>query len=525
MRVFQHRPYHAFLGALTKFFCLATVLAFCIPAIAQAPANVKLIPGDTQIKVTWDGNGDYTKSYRIDRKQQGGSYAPVKTVGGGGAGMSWTDNNVVNGTTYYYIIHLMSPSTILASSAEQSAIPNVPPPAPTGVTAQAASGRITLTWSASPGATSYIVKRGTSSGGSYNTYASGITTTTFTDENVSSGQAYYYVVIADLTGVPSVNSSQASATAYLDAPVLAASAGNGVVNLSWAAVPGAKNGYKLFRSLTAGSYGSALTSPGSSATSYTDNVGTANNGKTYFYVLKAVDGGSGSPLSNEVSATPTSPPSTAPGGFSAVSGSGSIVLAWSAVAGATDYVVYRSVAGGVFEPLATSVPLSYTDSNVSSGVSYTYYVKARNAGGEGPPSVQQTATPSHGWTLSTGISCAGIRPLPLAPGQTSIPAGSAIRISAHLATDYDVRTEKIDGVITNRILSDTCTYSWSSAAGSVENGISTGPSIVWIAPATPGTYTVYLTVDDQNAANIGAGEAGARNDDPALQFSINILVQ
>ena len=69
------------------------------------------------------------------------------------------------------------------------------PAAPTNVTATAGNGQVTLGWSASTGATSYNVKRSTTSGGPYTTIASP-TTTGYTNSGLTNGTTYFYVVTA-----------------------------------------------------------------------------------------------------------------------------------------------------------------------------------------------------------------------------------------------------------------------------------------------------------------------------------------
>nr|WP_244864963.1 cellulase family glycosylhydrolase [Xylanibacillus composti] len=86
------------------------------------------------------------------------------------------------------------------------------PPAPTGLTASAGNGQVTLSWSGSVGASGYNVKRSTSSGGGYATIASNVNGTSFTDQNVTNGTTYYYVVSAVNSSGQSGNSAQVSAT-------------------------------------------------------------------------------------------------------------------------------------------------------------------------------------------------------------------------------------------------------------------------------------------------------------------------
>src|SRR5580704_14650730 len=66
------------------------------------------------------------------------------------------------------------------------------PAAPTGVTAAPGNAQVVIAWTASSGATSYHVKRGTASAGPF-TQISAPTTTTFTDASVTNGGTYFYV--------------------------------------------------------------------------------------------------------------------------------------------------------------------------------------------------------------------------------------------------------------------------------------------------------------------------------------------
>ncbi|WP_246070563.1 cellulase family glycosylhydrolase [Paenibacillus kobensis] len=87
-----------------------------------------------------------------------------------------------------------------------------PPAAPAGLTATAGNAQAALSWSASSGATSYTVKRATTSGGPYTNVATGITSTSYTNTGLTNGTTYYYVVSATNAAGTSANSSQASAS-------------------------------------------------------------------------------------------------------------------------------------------------------------------------------------------------------------------------------------------------------------------------------------------------------------------------
>ena len=86
------------------------------------------------------------------------------------------------------------------------------PPVPVGLAATPGNNQVLLTWNASSGATSYNVKRSTTSGGPYSTIASGVSTTSHTDSTAVNGTTYHYVVSAVNSAGESGNSSQVSAT-------------------------------------------------------------------------------------------------------------------------------------------------------------------------------------------------------------------------------------------------------------------------------------------------------------------------
>jgi fibronectin type 3 domain-containing protein len=87
------------------------------------------------------------------------------------------------------------------------------------LTATPGSNQVTLSWSASTGATSYNVKRATVSGEPYTTIASP-TTASYTDTTPANGTTYYYVVSAVNGGGESANSTQVSATPTATAVLL-----------------------------------------------------------------------------------------------------------------------------------------------------------------------------------------------------------------------------------------------------------------------------------------------------------------
>lgn len=85
------------------------------------------------------------------------------------------------------------------------------PAAPTNLLAAPTNLAINLSWNAVASATSYNLKRGTTSG-AYPTVFSDLTTTNYTDAAVSNAVTYYYVVSVVSSGNESTNSPPVSAT-------------------------------------------------------------------------------------------------------------------------------------------------------------------------------------------------------------------------------------------------------------------------------------------------------------------------
>ncbi len=110
-----------------------------------------------------------------------------------------------------------SPGNSPAAAANSLTAPTTAA-APTNLAAVAGNGSAALSWSASSGATSYNVKRATSSGGPYAQIATA-TSASYTDSTVSNGATYFYVVTAVNSSGESANSVPASVIPAGTAPV------------------------------------------------------------------------------------------------------------------------------------------------------------------------------------------------------------------------------------------------------------------------------------------------------------------
>jgi fibronectin type 3 domain-containing protein len=176
-------------------------------AVPATPSSISATAGNGQVSLTWSFSNGAT-SYNLKRSTTSGSgYAVIASP----ATNSYVDTGLTNGTTYYYIVSAVDSAGESGNSGEVSCSPVAPPATPTALTATAGNLQVSLAWNASGGATSYHVKRSTTSGSGY-TQVAAPTTTSYTDTGLTNGTPYYYVVSAVNNGGESGNSAQASAT-------------------------------------------------------------------------------------------------------------------------------------------------------------------------------------------------------------------------------------------------------------------------------------------------------------------------
>ncbi len=267
--------------------------------IAPVPAGLTAASGDAQIALTWAASSGAV-TYNVKRaSNSGGPYTTVASP----ATASYTDTNLNRSTAYYYVVSAVNSGGESTNSSEVSATTFAQ--VPSGLTATSGSSQVALSWTASPGATSYNVKRATTNGGPYNTVFSPATAS-YTDTGLTNAATYYYVVSAVNGGGESADSTQVSATPQPPIPAtptgVVAISGSAQVTVNWTASGGATT-YYVKRSTNNGGPYTTVASPATS--SYTDTGLT--NGTIYYYVVSAVNTGGESVDSTQVSATPQPP--------------------------------------------------------------------------------------------------------------------------------------------------------------------------------------------------------------------------
>jgi fibronectin type 3 domain-containing protein len=175
-----------------------------VSALSASPSQL------TNVALSW-GSVAGAVGYVIQRATSlNGTYNLVASI----TETAYTDvgPQPTNGTFYYKIV------PVNAAGTGANAITTTKPSAPSTVAAIPGNTQVTVNWSASAGATGYILKRGTSSGNETTTVASGIASTTYTDTGLLNGTRYYYVVASIGTGATSGNSTEVNAVPSVPLP-------------------------------------------------------------------------------------------------------------------------------------------------------------------------------------------------------------------------------------------------------------------------------------------------------------------
>ena len=275
------------------------------------PQSVAAVAGNTQVTVSWNTVSGATNYTVYWKSPTGGITTGNSTAISAGTSTQIVHNSLSNGTEYFYRVEATNSNGSSDLSSEESATPMAPPPpdSPLNVDAVAANEQVTVSWNAVSGATSYTVYWKSPAGGitTGNSTAIGAgTSTQIVHNSLSNGTEYFYRVEATNNSGSSNLSSEVSATPVAPpAPTspqnVSATAGDGIVTVSWTAVSGATS-YTVYWDTTGSvTTADATLNPGAS----TEIVHTPlPNGTTHFYRVVATNIGGSSGLSSEVSATP-----------------------------------------------------------------------------------------------------------------------------------------------------------------------------------------------------------------------------
>ncbi len=177
---------------------------------------------------------DYPRGYQVYVSNDGVNWGGTIATGVGSSG-STTITFATQAARYIRIIQTGSAPGTFWSINEFNVFGTVPL-IPAGLMAVAIGEEVNLSWVASVSASGYNLKRSTTSGSSYATIATNLAYLNYTDNDLTNGTLYYYVVTATNLYGESPNSIQASARPVSTSqPQLNLVAGSGQIQMDWPA--------------------------------------------------------------------------------------------------------------------------------------------------------------------------------------------------------------------------------------------------------------------------------------------------
>ena len=357
--------------------------------------------------------------------------------------------------------------------------------APTGLTATAGYSQITCAWNTVAGATSYNLKRSYVSGGPYTTLAT-VTGTSYTDTSTAPQSPYYYVVTAVSGLVESANSTQATATPLLAAPVVSsATTASGTNGVSFS--------YQIAASNFPTSFSASGLPAGLSVNSITGLItGTPSVSGTFNATISASNSGGTGNATLTITLQPPAP--VINGALSVTGTSGS----------AFSYTITASNSPTSFAASGLPAGLSLnTTSGVISGTpsvtgTFSATISASNGGGTGSATLNILLI-SGSFGAPTGLSAtAGVNAVSLA--WTPVAGASSYKVKRSLTSgsNYTMVATGLasasysDSGLTNRTayfyVVSAVTSGGTESANSSEVGATPMPPLTWIGAGSDANW-------------------------------------
>jgi subtilase family serine protease len=289
------------------------------------------------------------------------------------------------------------------------------------------------------------------------------------------------------TGLGSINAAGLVGAFQASAPPtgLSATAAGTTVKLTWNADASATQGFDVYQGTSSGQESSTPVRQNVSGT--TTTVSGVQAGQTYYFEIAAVTLLGVSSLSNEAQVTLVPP---APTGLAATAaGAGSLMLSWTASAGATSYNLFEGTSAGGEGATASKANISgatVTLTDLTPGQQYFFKLQAVNAGGMSAESVEASGT------VVPAVPTA----LAAAAGNASVSLSWSAVAGAKTYNVYDAKSSGAEGsmpVMTGLTspsasvtgLSNGTTYYFTVAAVDA-GGVSAPSAEAHATPAAPG---------------------------------------
>ncbi|MEK7212659.1 MAG: fibronectin type III domain-containing protein, partial [Patescibacteria group bacterium] len=504
---------------LVALFAAAFAFALVVNINAQtpptAPSNLRLEPPAVAgtIYLRWNDNSDNEDKFNIERKlTTENTYISLVQLSGSNI-TNYADASVTNGVNYDYRVQACLSGTGCSDYAHLTFV-SAPssgggaPVAPGSLTAIVSGSNVNLSWSdVSTDENEFKIFDRLLGSVTWNHIGSvGTDITTYTHSNPPSGTHEYTVAACNTSGCSSSNITSATvsggggdtvAPSAISDLTTSAPMSNSIT-LNWTApgddgTSGTATSYMVKYAnayITDGTWGSATPwsgtppMPAAAGTSQSVTVTGLNPSTTYWFAVKTHDEAGNYSISNSPSGTTaassgggdTMPPSIPVNVSASSPTTSSITVSWSASSdnssGVAGYKIYRN---GMY--LTSVTVLSYADTGLSSGTTYSYTVAAYDVANN-----VSAQSPSVSATVLTSGGTGGGGNIPNPPsGLTASASGSSVYLAW-----TDNSSNETDFKIHKR-LSGSATWNWT--------GSSAGSNVTsWTIAGEPnGTYEYHVT--------------------------------
>lgn len=353
------------------------------PSVISKP-TISSAKGDnnSEITIKWIKVDTATK-YKVERRKSGTDDYVVAI--GSTTSTSFTDTGLEKGQRYFYRVTAYNGSTKLGTSDSVGVYTKFSPPIVTAVS----NSKLKLTWDSVSKAESYTVMRRQSGGAAYEAIKT-VTTTSFEDSGLSASTKYYYWIQAncDVDGIKIIAKSTTGGQYTLTkSPEITEidDTSKSEITIIWNAVDGATS-YRIERRQS-GTEGYSTIVDSITSTTYVDSG--LETGKRYYYRVYAKNQGgeSYSPIVGVY--TKFNAPSV-----QIVNGS-QLKLTWNSISMAESYTIKRRAYNETsYTDINTVTTTSYTDTGLSSGTRYYYWIQA-NCNIDGTKMVAKSTTGSN----------------------------------------------------------------------------------------------------------------------------------
>jgi hypothetical protein len=387
-------------------FALAPSMGCTVAATPQV--NLAATASATRVTLTWTSNATAAANFRVTRTLPAPAAAPVLLSA---AALNYADTTVLPSTTYTYLVEAIDAAgTVLASATTTVTTPAVPL-APTGVTATVNGTEVTVRWTDNANNESgFVIERAPVQNGVVGTYqqipgvgaflppsnGTGLVAAFIDTAPVEAQTAIYRVKAINLVTGDSAYALSNQVTVGLFAPANVSAvatvpplAANVQVTLSWLGVSQKATSYRVERKIAAGAWTVVPVVPTLVGQQWQllDSFATAVTARTVQYRVTARSATLSSQAVIGAIAIPAR--ATVPNNLTVSANgqpAGSLRVRFNVPATAVGYEIQRRLGAGAWSTL--TVPpavgtglVTFIDSGLTSGKTYSYAVRAYNAGG------------------------------------------------------------------------------------------------------------------------------------------------